>query len=99
MSHWRKTKSVFKIGPVQQSLHVCLRFDFGPFASSTLCVLSLATCTSAGVEKGPVKVAGIAFCGKTKLEQEIPKLEFTCPIIIGKFHSKKNVTKVMTLLQ
>lgn len=58
--------TVFKIGPVQQSLHVCLRFDFGPFASSTLCVLSLATCTSAWVEKGPVKVGSIVLFGKNE---------------------------------
>lgn len=64
MSHWRKTKSVFNIGPVQQSLHVCLRFDFGPFASSALCVLSLATCTWASVEKGPVKVVSSVLFGE-----------------------------------
>ena len=66
MSHWGKTKAAFKIGPVQQSLHVCLRFDFGPFASSTLCVFSLATCTSAWVEKGPVKVVSIVLFGKNE---------------------------------
>lgn len=51
------------------------------------------------LRKGPVKVVSIVVFGKNEAGTGDSEVEFTCPAIICKFHSKKNVTEVMTLLQ